>query len=318
MMATMSPHSSSRDYIAILVCTLAWGTTWYAITLQFGVVDAVVSVAYRFALASALLFLWTLWRRETLRLTRPQHVAALGIGVFVIAIDYALTYWAEERVASGVVAVLFAALAFFNLIAFRLVYGQRAPRSAWLASGLGIAGVAVLSWSEITAARMDERAIAGLALAVAAVACAAVGNIFARRGEETGAPLSTMMAWAMAYGTALLLAFALATGRALTFEMTPRYVLSLLYLACIGSFVAFLLYYGLARRRGYTTASYILSLTPLVAMAMSSLFEDKRWGLAGLAGAALVLLGQWLLLRTQSGDKATSAQGAINDSMESP
>jgi drug/metabolite transporter (DMT)-like permease len=43
-----------------------------------------------------------------------------------------------------------------------------------------------------------------------------------------------------------------------------------------------------------------LALTPIIAMAMSSLFEGKRWGLAGLAGAALALTGQWLLLRVQS------------------
>lgn len=296
----MSPASSSRDYLAILVCTFAWGTTWYAITLQFGVVDPVVSVAWRFALASALLFGWCVWRREPVRLDRPQQAAALGVGVFVIAIDYALTYWAEQRVVSGVVAVLFAALAFFNLIAFRLAFGQRAPRAAWLAATLGIAGVALLSWSEIAASRLDTRAAVGLAMTFGAVACAAVGNIFARRGEEAGAPLAAMMAWAMAYGSVLLVVFALVTGRALAFEPTPRYVFSLLYLACVGSVLAFLLYYGLARRRGYTVSSYILALTPIIAMAMSSLFEGKRWGLAGLAGAALALTGQWLLLRVQS------------------
>ena len=292
--------SASRDTVAILVCTFAWGTTWYAITLQFGVVDPVVSVAWRFAFASALLFGWCLWRGEPLRLDRRQQAAARGVGVFVIAIDYALTYWAEERVVSGVVAVLFAALAFFNLIAFRVAFGQRAPRAAWLAASLGILGVGLLSWSEIASARLDSRAVAGIALTFGAVACAAVGNVFAKRGEEAGAPLAAMMAWAMAYGSVLLVVFALVTGRALDFELSPRYVLSLLYLACIGSVVAFLLYYGLARRRGYTVSSYILALTPIIAMAMSSLFERKTWGLAGLAGAALVLSGQWLLLRVQS------------------
>jgi drug/metabolite transporter (DMT)-like permease len=292
--------SASRDYVAILVCTLAWGTTWYAITLQFGVVDPVVSVAWRFALAAVLLFGWCLWRREALGLDRRQQAATLGVGVFVIAIDYALTYWAEQRVVSGVVAVLFAALAFFNLVAFRLAFGQRAPRTAWLAATLGIAGVVLLSWSEIASARLDSRAAVGVALTFGAVACAAVGNIFARRGEEAGAPLAAMMAWAMAYGSVLLIAFALATGRALTFEPSARYVLSLLYLACIGSVLAFLLYYGLARRRGYTVSSYILALTPIIAMTLSTLFEGKNWGLAGLAGAALVLGGQWLLLRVQA------------------
>jgi drug/metabolite transporter (DMT)-like permease len=74
-------------------------------------------------------------------------------------------------------------------------------------------------------------------------------------------------------------------------------VLSLLYLALIGSVVAFLLYFGVGRRRGYSTASYILALTPLLAMVMSTRFEGKRWSAMGMGSVALVVLGQWLLLR---------------------
>lgn len=296
----MSSRHAFFDYFAIALCTLAWGTTWYAITLQFGVVDPVVSVAYRFALAAALLFLWCLLRGEPTRLTGAQHLAALGVAFFTIAIDYPLTYWAEERVASAVVAVIFASLAFCNLIVFRLVFGQRAPRSAWAASALGTVGVTVLSWSEIAGAEMGTRALVGLSMALGAVICAAVGNVYARRGEKAGAPVSSLMAWAMGYGALMLVVFVPASGRTWAFEANPRYVLSLLYLAMVGSVLAFLLYFGLARRRGYTTAAYILALTPLIAMAMSTLFEGKTWGLTGVLGVALVLLGQWLLLRTQS------------------
>jgi drug/metabolite transporter (DMT)-like permease len=76
-------------------------------------------------------------------------------------------------------------------------------------------------------------------------------------------------------------------------------VLSLLHLAVNGSVIAFLLYYGLARRRGYSTASYIAALAPLVAMTVSALFEGKSWGLMALGGVALVLVGQFLLLRAK-------------------
>src|SRR5512143_252980 len=113
------------DLTAIAVCTLCWGTTWYAITLQLGVVDPIVSVTYRFVLAAFLLLVWCLIRRESIALTRAQHVAALGVGLFTFAIDYALVYWAEQRVTSAVVAVVFASMSFVNLIGFRLAFGQR-------------------------------------------------------------------------------------------------------------------------------------------------------------------------------------------------
>jgi len=287
------------DLTAIVFCTLAWGTTWFAITLQLGVVDPVISITYRFALAAALLFAWCALRGESLRMTRAQHLAAFGVGVFTFAIDYALVYWAEERVTSAVVAVVFAAMAFVNLIGFRLAFGQRAPALAWAAASLGIAGVALLSWEELAAANFDARAMTGIGLTLIGVCAAVVGNIYARRGEIAGAPIAASTGWAMAYGAGTLAAFALVTGRAWTFEPTWSYVLSLVHLSLIGSVIAFLLYYGLARRRGYATASYISALAPPVAMTVSALFEDKVWGLFALGGVVLVIAGQFLLLRAK-------------------
>ena len=287
------------DFAAIVICTLAWSTTWYAITLQLGRVDPIVSIVYRFALAAALLALWCAFRREPILLTPAQHGAAFGMGLFTFAIDYAFVYWAEERVVSAVVAVIFASLAFTNLIVFRIVFRDRASPLAWAAAMLGMAGVAILSWGEIVAAETDARAAAGIGLTLAGVIGAAIGNAFARRGEAAQAPVAALTAWSMLYGAGLLALFALITGRAWTFELSWPYVLSLLHLSVIGSVVAFLLYYGLARRRGYASASYISALTPPIAMAISAVFEHRAWGVSAFAGLACVLAGQWLLLRAR-------------------
>ncbi len=287
------------DWVAIAVCTLAWGTTWFAITLQLGIVDPVISIVYRFALAAALLFAWGALRGEALGLNRAQHLAAFGVGVFTFAIDYAFVYWAEERITSAVVAVVFAALAFVNLAVFRVAFGQRAPLLAWAAAGLGVIGVGLLSWEEIANAELSTRALTGIGLTLAGVLAAAVGNVYARRGELAGAGVIASTAWAMAYGAALLAVFAFLTGKTWAFEFTAPYILSLLHLSVVGSVIAFALYYGLARRRGYATASYISALTPPVAMLVSALFEGKSWGLLALGGVALVLAGQVLLLRSK-------------------
>jgi drug/metabolite transporter (DMT)-like permease len=132
------------------------------------------------------------------------------------------------------------------------------------------------------------------------VLAAAFGNVFARHAEAAAAPVAVSTAWSMAYGTVLPGLFALVTGRTWAFDRRAPYVLSLLYLAVMGSVVAFLLYFTVARRRGDGTAAYILALTPLLAMAMSARFEGKSWGVIGIGGVALVLLGQWMLLRTRS------------------
>ena len=297
--AESPPSTRWLDVVSIAVCTLAWGTTWFAITLQLGVVDPVVSVTYRFTLAAGLLFALGALRGETLVLNRAQHFAAFGVGLFTFAVDYSFVYWAEERVTSAVVAVVFAAMAFVNLAVFRVAFGMRAPWLSWGASVLGVVGVAMLAWEEITSANMSQRALIGIGLTFAGVFSAAVGNVFARRGELAGAGVIASTGWAMAYGAGLLALFALATGKQWTFEFTWPYVLSLLHLSVVGSVIAFALYYGLARRRGYATASYIAALTPPLAMLISALFEGKSWGLMALAGVALVLSGQVLLLRAK-------------------
>lgn len=297
--STESPRTQWLDLVSIIVCTLAWGTTWFAITLQLGVVDPVVSITYRFGLAAMLLFAWGALRGERLALNRAQHLAAFGVGLFTFAIDYSFVYWAEERVTSAVVAVVFAAMAFVNLAVFRVAFGQRAPLLAWAAAGLGVIGVALLSWEEIVTSNMSQRALTGIGLTLAGVFAAAIGNVYARRGELAGAGVIASTGWAMGYGAVLLAAFALVTGKTWAFEFTAPYILSLLHLSVVGSVIAFALYYGLARRRGYATASYISALTPPLAMFVSAMLEDKSWGLFALGGVVLVLMGQVLLLRSK-------------------
>src|SRR5580765_7670863 len=90
-----------------LTSAMIWGSTWLAIKFQLGVVAPEISVAYRFALAAALLALWCAGTNRSLRFTLRQHgyLAALGVGMF--GLNYLCVYWAEQYVTSGLVAVAF-------------------------------------------------------------------------------------------------------------------------------------------------------------------------------------------------------------------
>jgi len=101
----------------------------------------------------------------------------------------------------------------------------------------------------------------------------------------------------MAYGTGLLALYGLATGVEFTIDPDFTYVGSLLYLSLFGSVIAFGLYFSIARMLGYAMASYISALTPPIAMLVSVVFEDARFGWTALAGLLLVLSGQALLIR---------------------
>jgi len=279
------------------LCAVIWGTTWYAITLQLGTVAPLASIVWRFGLAAVLLFAGCLVTRRSLKLTLDQHLAAAGQGVFAFSISYSFTYAAEGRIASAVVAVIFAALAFLNLVLFRVAARQKAALASWGGAALGVVGVAVLSGSEVLGAGLDDASLAGVGFALTAVVASAFGNYFAWRGQQAGSAVIPSTAWAMGYGTVLLALYGLATGVEWSIEPSLTYLGSLLYLSVFGSVIAFVVYFTIARTRGYALASYISALTPPIAMLVSVLFEDARFGWTALAGLALVLAGQVLLIR---------------------
>ena len=98
----------------------------------------------------------------------------------------------------------------------------------------------------------------------------------------------------------LLLAGCLARGVPLGFDARPAYVLSLLFLALFGSIVAFVAYLTLVQRLGAGPAGYTAAVIPVVAMAVSTLFEGYRWTPSGALGVLLVLAGSVLVLRARS------------------
>lgn len=257
----------------------------------------VVSVVYRFGLAALVLFAWLLITRKTLKLSPRQHLMVAGQGLFVFALQYPLVYVAEGHVVSAVVAVIFASLSFVNLILFRVALGLKAAPLAWAGSAVGLLGVGALSRSEAVRANMSPETLLGIGFGLAGVLTAAIGNLFAAKSQALEVPIAPSTAWAMAYGTGGLAIYALVTGQSFTFEPTAAYIASLASLAIFGSVAAFLLYYALARRTGYSFASYISALTPPIAMGISTAFEGARRGWEALVGLVLVVVGQYLLIR---------------------
>lgn len=288
---------------AVAACAVIWGTTWYAITWQLGAVDPIASVLWRFGLAAALLAGVCLATGRSLRLTRAQHLAVAGQGGFAFAFSYAMVYAAESRVASAVVAVIFSAMAFLTLALFRVVERQTVSPRAWAGTILGLAGVVVLSSGAVLGADLGREAALGVGFAGLGVTASTLGNWFAWKSQQRGAAVIPGTAWAMTYGSGLLLLWGLVSGVSFGFDPSPGYVISLLYLAVVGSVIAFVLYFSLARSHGYALASYVSALTPLVAMGVSVLFEDARFGWSAAGGLILVLAGQGLLMRARSAGK---------------
>jgi drug/metabolite transporter (DMT)-like permease len=278
-------------------CVAIWGTTWIAITFQLGPVSPEASVLYRYVLASALLFAFCYARRLPLRYTRHEHAWIALQGVLMFSVSYVLVYHAELYVVSGLVAMGYSAGPLLSMIGMRAFYGTPMRARIGIGSVLGIVGIALVFATEFAHLEADLKVAIGAALTAAAVIVSTFATLVAHRNHAAGIPHWQNMAWGMLYGALFTLLIVLALGRPLDFPGTPAYVGSLVYLAVFGSILAFAAYLRLLAKIGPAPAGYIGVMIPLVALTISSLFEGYRWSLTSLAGVAVAVAGNAIILR---------------------
>ena len=296
--APAGPRGSS-DVALFFLASFIWGTTWLAIKFQLGVVAPEVSVAWRFALASLLLVAWCLLRGVPLRFPPRDHARLALLGFLLFGLNYVLVYRAEQHLASGLVAVVFSFLVFWNLIGARLFFGTPAPPAVALGAVLGVAGVALLFWPEVTSLHAGTAQLRGLLLALVATLFASAGNLYSQRLFTTGLPVAPSIAFAMGYAALAVAAWCAVSGIPFAFDARPGYVLSLAYLALFGSVVAFVAFLTLLKRIGAGRSGYTAAVIPVIAMLASTAFEGYRWSTAPVAGMLLVLAGTVLVLRAK-------------------
>lgn len=274
---------------------LIWGSTWYGIKLQLTQVPPVLSVGYRFLLASAVLFCYCAIRRRKLLFSRRDHFFLALQGSTLFGLGYIMSYHATIYLTSGLVAVVFSTILLWNILNLRLFMGQHVAARA-LAGGLtGLIGVAVLFRHDLAAFGASQ-GLLGLGIALGGAYMGSIGNVIGSRNARAGVPVTQANAYAMAYGALLTLSIHFVTGGALVMDWTPGYLLPMLYLTVFGSVVAFGCYMLLIGRIGAEYAAYVLLVAPVIALGFSTVFESYRWGADSVIGIALVVAGNLAIL----------------------
>ena len=274
-----------------------WGASWYGITLQLGGVAPEASVAYRFALAALILVAWCGVRGLSLRFSAREHGFAALMGFFIFCFSYILFYYAAGEVTSGLMALSFSSLILFNGLFGVLFLGSpMRPRVAFGAI-VGIAGIGLVFWPDLAGLGGGRATLGGMAFCVLATVSVSLGNIISARNQLAGMPVLQTNAFGMAYAAALVSVYAIIAGKPFAFAWTPTYIGSLVYLALFASVIAFGCYLTLLGRIGADRAAYVMILHPVVALGLSTLLEDFRWGWPAVAGVVLVLAGNVIVLR---------------------
>jgi drug/metabolite transporter (DMT)-like permease len=279
-----------------LVLCLIWGSTWLFIKLGLADLPPVGFAGVRFVIASAVLWGIVAIRKSPL----PKGWRAwayLGLtGFLAFSLNYGLLFWGEARTSSGLAAVLQATIPAFGLVvAHLLLPNDRMSLPKVLGVALGIAGVAVIFSDRATLTGPDALR-GGLAIVVGAFAVA-VSNVLVKARGGTYDPV-ILAAVQMTFGMVPLVAVGFALeGSPLAFHWTSRAVMSLLYLALVGSVVAFLLFYWLLQRMDVTKVLLISLVTPVLAVALGAAVLGERLGARAFLGTAMILGGVFLGVR---------------------
>jgi drug/metabolite transporter (DMT)-like permease len=288
------PIQSTRAAVLVPfgIVTLIWGSTWLVIRDQIAVVPPSWSISYRFLIAGIAMAIYARVKRKSLVLDARGYAFAAIIGTALFAFNFNFVYRAEHYVTSGLVAVVFALLLVPNAVFGRIFLGQKLGRQLMLGCAVAMAGVALLFVNE---ARVDphgpQSATIGIALTLGGVLAASIANVMQGSAFAKRYPMAPMLAIAMLIGATLDATFAWITTGPPVFELRLGYIAGILYLGIFASALAFPLYFNVIRAIGPAKAAYSGVIVPVIAMILSTIFEQYHWSTLAVAGAVLAGAG---------------------------
>ncbi len=301
----MASEINRFDALLFTVTVLTWGTTWFVILGQFGVVHPIVSVSWRFLMAAGVVFGICWLRGERLRLSTEEHGLCLLLGLFLFCLNYGLFYTASLSLTTGLISIVFSTMVFWNALGARWLMKQPLDCRALVGGLIGIIGLMILFWDELLRFSWLNSSSSALVLCLLGTLSASSGNLVSATLQKRSMSVWNSTAYGMLYGTALTFGFAGLNDYPIQFEWTSIYIGSLLYLVIFGSVIAFGSYLTLVGRIGPERAAYATIAFPVVAILISALFEGYHLTPLALVAVALVIGGNWLALSKSKGQKSS-------------
>lgn len=288
---------TARQYFLFFIPTVIWGSTWYAIKFQLGVTDPLISVAFRFLLAGIFLFFFCMMTGKKLRFTFREHLLMALLGLSLFGINYWFVYKSETILTSGVVAMIFSLIIFFNILFNAIFLKGKIKREVMLAALLGVLGTVLLFKNEFKNFDLNANDYIVLLFCLGGLVSSSLGNILSAHNQRKSLPVIQTNAFGMVYGGAMMFLYAMILGKEVVFDTSFPYLFSLVYLALFGSVIAFSAYLKLLGEIGPDRAVYSTLLSTAIAMLISSVLEGFRWDLYAIVGILLLFSGNYLALK---------------------
>jgi drug/metabolite transporter (DMT)-like permease len=288
----------------LLLC-LIWGSTWLFIKLGLSDLPPFTFAGIRFVIASTILFAIIAARRLSLPRGRAAWVLLFISGILSFTLNYGLVFWGEQYVSSGLAALLQATIPAFGLvIAHFYLPGEQMTPLKIFGVVMGVAGVGVVFSNQLSVA--GPRSLAGCAGLIVGSACAAYANVLVKaRGAKLDPAI--LAGGQMVFGLVPLLLIGIYfEGNPLHFHWTRMAIVSLFYLAIVGSVVAFLLYYWLVQQMDVTKTMLVALVIPVIAVILGVVVLSEELNWRTFVGGAMIISGIGLIvLRRKSKANST-------------
>jgi drug/metabolite transporter (DMT)-like permease len=278
-----------RVILGFILISTVWGSTWLAIKVGVENAPPMMSAGLRFLIASGVLYALLRVQKLEIPWNPDARKLYLIMGLVSYSVPFALTYWAEQFVDSGLSCILFAAFPFWVAVFSHLwLKDERLTRFTLAGVMLGLAGIVVIFAGDVkTGSAMTGFGMAGL---VVSTIMQAFSLIQIKKLGHHISPIA-MNFVSMSIAAAVLLAASLTTERWSGTAWSSDAIFSLLYLALVGSVLTFVTYYWLLKRVAPVYLSLSSFINPIVAVLLGAAFRGETLGASVAFGASLVLLG---------------------------
>jgi len=284
--------------ILYFIVLLAWGSSWFAISFQLGDVAPQVSIAWRFLLASFMLFIWCYARGLKLSFSWRAHSSWLLLGFFLFCVNYICAYFGTFYLASGLVCLIFSTLTLFTVFNGFIFFKKPIRLPILFGAIVGILGLSIIFSNEIsnTDWSLESGIVKGFLWMLLATFFASIGMLLSGQMQARKMPLVQSNAFSMLYGSLIIVTYVSISDISFSFSTSYSYVISLIYLSLVASVIGFGVYLKLVGNIGADKASYVNIFTPTIALFLSTLFENYQWSWTGLVGVALIIIGNIIVL----------------------
>ncbi len=272
----------------ILIC-LIWGSTWLAIRLGLDSLTPLISAGLRFILASTLIFLIISFNKIKLHLDAKSISIYIFLSFFSFVIPFGLVYWAEQFVPSGLTSVIFGMFPFSVFIfSWILLKGESADLYKLISILLGFIGIVII-FSDSLQIDIENHTLGLAAVLLSAIIQGSSAVVLKKWGGYLNPFSINAIPLVIAGITLILLSFLFEN--TLTWQFSGKAILSIIYLAVVGTIIAFTVYYWLLQQINAVILALSSFITPIIALVLGWLILDEKLSQEVLVGSLFVLIG---------------------------